>query len=83
MTLDEFWAMYREQQREQRALDGLPPLKRDVRRCGARCRDGHLCQARAVRDAEGFVRNGRCRLHGGISTGRKRSGVHTHDNAGV
>jgi hypothetical protein len=40
-------------------------------RCGARCRDGHPCQARATVDAETgcFVRNGRCRLHGGLSTG--------------
>ena len=39
-------------------------------RCGARCRDGHPCQARAVWDRErGEVRNGRCRMHGGLSTG--------------
>jgi hypothetical protein len=39
-------------------------------RCGARCRDGHPCQARAVWDpVAGQPRNGRCRLHGGLSTG--------------
>lgn len=41
-------------------------------RCGARCRDGHPCQARAVWDRErGEIRNARCRLHGGLSTGPK------------
>jgi hypothetical protein len=46
-------------------------FKRELPRCGARCRDGHPCQARATRDAETgcFVRNGRCRIHGGLSTG--------------
>ena len=39
-------------------------------RCGARCRDGHPCQAPAVWDrANDRPRNGRCRLHGGCSTG--------------
>jgi len=44
----------------------------DRPRCGARCRDGHACRAPAVWDA---VRdrpvNGRCKLHGGMSTGPK------------
>ena len=46
-------------------------FKRELPLCGARCRDGHPCQARATRDAETgcYVRNGRCRLHGGLSTG--------------
>lgn len=65
MTLDEFRAMHR----AWRKREGLPPYKRDVPQCGARCRDGHLCQARAVRDEEGFVINGRCWIHGGLSTG--------------
>ena len=45
-------------------------FKREVPLCGARCRDGHPCQARATRDAKTscFVRNGRCRIHGGLST---------------
>lgn len=30
--------------------------------CGARCRDGHPCRAPARK-------NGRCRIHGGLSTG--------------
>lgn len=39
-------------------------------RCGARTRLGQPCQARAVWDDElGRPRNGRCRLHGGLSTG--------------
>jgi hypothetical protein len=67
MTLEEFWAIYR----EQRAWEGLPPYKRDVPRCSARCRDGHPCRAKAVRNINGFVINGRCRLHGGLSTGPK------------
>ena len=46
-------------------------FKRELPLCGARCRDGHPCQAKATRDAETgcFVRNGRCRMHGGLSTG--------------
>ena len=38
--------------------------------CGARCRDGHPCEAPAVWSAStGAARNGRCRMHGGLSTG--------------
>lgn len=33
--------------------------------CGARCRDGHACRA------PGNGRGGRCKLHGGRSTGAK------------
>jgi hypothetical protein len=44
--------------------------KHDLPHCGARCRDGHPCQRRAVFDAyRGGPRNGRCRNHGGLSTG--------------
>jgi len=48
-------------------------FKQELPLCGARCRDGHPCQARATRDAETgcLVRNGRCRLHGGLSTGAR------------
>lgn len=58
-----------------RVLGSRMPLdrvfKHELPRCGARCRDGHLCQAKAARDAETgcYVRNGRCRMHGGLSTG--------------
>ena len=46
--------------------------KSDRPRCGARCRDGHACQAQAVWDrTRGIIRNGRCRMHGGLSTGPK------------
>ena len=37
------------------------------RRCSARCRDGNTCNARAVKG------RGRCRLHGGESTGPRTS----------
>ena len=44
--------------------------KSDRARCGARCRDGHTCQAPPVWDSElDRPRNGRCRNHGGLSTG--------------
>ncbi|SFV25800.1 HGGxSTG domain-containing protein [Hyphomicrobium facile] len=36
-------------------------------RCEARCRDGHACRAPSMR-------NGRCKLHGGKSTGAKTPG---------
>ncbi len=46
--------------------------KRERPRCGARCRDGTSCNAPAVwnRRLDRPV-NGRCRLHGGLSTGPK------------
>jgi hypothetical protein len=40
--------------------------------CGATCRDGHRCQAPPVWDVDGVApRNGRCKLHGGLSTGAR------------
>jgi hypothetical protein len=46
--------------------------KRERPRYGARCRDGSPCEAPAVWDMrlERPV-NGRCRMHGGLSTGPK------------
>lgn len=39
-------------------------------KCGAKCRDGHACRAPAVWDKQrNCPRNGRCKLHGGKSTG--------------
>jgi hypothetical protein len=47
--------------------------KADRPLCGARCRDGHTCRARATWDyLNDEPRNGRCRMHGGRSTGPKR-----------
>lgn len=44
--------------------------KRKRPACGARCRGGRPCKARAVwRRGEAAPRNGRCRMHGGLSTG--------------
>jgi len=44
-------------------------------KCGAKCRDGHACRALPVWDEpRNAPRNGRCRLHGGLSTGPRRSG---------
>lgn len=55
-------------QQETRAHHRTPKPARP--KCGARCRDGHACQASAVWDAENDrPRNGRCRNHGGLSTG--------------
>jgi hypothetical protein len=46
--------------------------KRERPRCGARCRDGTLCEAPAVWDKQlDRPVNGRCRMHGGLSTGPK------------
>ena len=46
--------------------------KKNRPRCGARCRDGHRCKARAVVDkTTDEPINGRCRMHGGLSTGPK------------
>lgn len=61
----EDWGEENERIRQRRRT---PKVKRP--RCGARCRDGHLCQAPAVWDRErNLPRNGRCRVHGGLSTG--------------
>jgi hypothetical protein len=40
--------------------------------CGSRCRDGHACKAKAVINPKTDKPiNGRCRLHGGLSSGAK------------
>ena len=57
--------------RQQRELE-YATRKSERPRCGARCRDGHPCQAPAVWDYENDRPcNGRCRMHGGLSTGPK------------
>jgi hypothetical protein len=46
--------------------------KRERPRCSARCRDGSPCQAPPVWDQRlDRPVNGRCRMHGGLSTGPK------------
>src|ERR1051326_7928061 len=47
---------------------GVPKKQRPL--CGARRRDGGLCNARALCDALTGepLRGGRCRMHGGLST---------------
>lgn len=59
-------------------LPGVARLRRIViavgrrEKCGARCRTGLPCKAPPVWDrASARVRNGRCRMHGGLSTGAK------------
>ena len=50
--------------------DPVTPMK-DRPRCGARTRTGRPCRRRPVWDNElDMPRNGRCRNHGGLSTGR-------------
>jgi hypothetical protein len=45
------------------------PRRRDRARCGARTRDGSPCEARVVWLPGEPAPRGRCRLHGGLSTG--------------
>ena len=46
--------------------------KRERPRCGAKCRDGSPCEAPPVWDKRrDHPVNGRCRMHGGLSTGPK------------
>ncbi len=46
--------------------------KRERPRCGATCRNGSSCQAPPVWDKRRDCPvNGRCRIHGGLSTGPK------------
>ena len=50
--------------------------KSDRPACGAKRRDGGRCEAKVVWDLDlARPRNGRCRMHGGLSTGPK-SGPH-------
>lgn len=46
--------------------------KKDRLLCGAKCRSGNPCQAKVVVDSKTSQPiNGRCRMHGGLSTGAK------------
>ncbi len=46
--------------------------KRNRPVCGAKCRDGHACNAKVVVDSKTDKPiNGRCRMHGGLSSGAK------------
>jgi|ERR1700733_12588249 len=57
--------MYRDWKPESR-------MKRNRPLCGARCRDGHSCKAKAVANPKTDKPiNGRCRMHGGLSVGPK------------
>jgi hypothetical protein len=52
-----------------RGEGGLTPKPKRPR-CGAMCRTGLTCKASAVWDRQrNEPRNGRCRMHGGLSTG--------------
>ena len=52
-----------------RELRNRPP-KRELPPCGARTRAGGSCKARPWRPRDAVLpRNGRCRMHGGLSTG--------------
>lgn len=72
-------------------LDALLPSsprrsapRHEAPRCGARCRDGHPCNAPPVWDPEhDRPRNGRCRLHGGLSTGARTSEGRERQRAGA
>jgi|GEM_PF-2504638 len=47
-------------------------MKKNRPLCGARCRDGHSCNAKAVVNPRTDKPiNGRCRMHGGLSSGAK------------
>lgn len=64
----------RQTKEERRQVSEVParPPKRERPKCGAMTRKGTPCQAPAVWLAgEPAPRNGRCRMHGGLSTGPK------------
>ena len=59
-----------QRQEDERIRERHVTPKKNRPKCGATCRDGHPCQAPAVWDREhDRPRNGRCRMHGGLSTG--------------
>jgi hypothetical protein len=49
-----------------RAEKEARPLPKNLSRCGARCRDGHACQAPGFKRPDGS-RSARCKWHGGAS----------------
>ena len=52
--------------------DNWNTYKRYRPKCGAKTRVGHPCRAPVVWDKENNQpKNGRCRMHGGLSTGPK------------
>ena len=58
--------------RSSRVGDASRVIRNQALRCGARTRGGTPCQAPPVwDDARNQPVNGRCRLHGGLSTGPK------------
>jgi hypothetical protein len=66
-TLADVTAFYRRERAEQ---ERMSRLKVNRPRCGSRTRAGGECAAPAVWDAKaGKPVNGRCRMHGGLSTG--------------
>ena len=63
------WLERLQRQRERMERGPRPP-KSSLPKCGARTRAGHPCGAPAYRrPGEYEPRNGRCRMHGGLSTG--------------
>ena len=61
-----------ERLRERREAGRPRTRKKNRPRCGAKTRAGPPCQAPAVWDnIAKKPRNGRCRMHGGLSTGPK------------
>ena len=74
----DWWRWYREVMRffatmeERLAPEYRRTRKAERPKCGAKCRDGTRCQAPVVWDrSRNQPRNGRCRMHGGLSTGPK------------
>ncbi len=71
------WSRLREALHTTRQMGFRTPLDRVYQaerpQCGATCRAGHPCQAPAMLDRETgcYIRNGRCRRHGGLSTGAR------------
>jgi hypothetical protein len=50
-------------------LGNKRPRKSDRPKCGAKCRDGHACQAPVAWNPHFNRQATRCRLHGGLSSG--------------
>lgn len=64
------------------AVPTVPKAKRP--RCGARCRDGSACRAPAFFDKmRPKAGGGRCRQHGGLSTGPKTAEGRERARAGA
>ena len=66
------WSLEKQIRLDQHHAENWKSARRcDRPLCGARCRDGHSCKAKSVVNSIDRPVNGKCRMHGGLSSGPK------------